>query len=106
MLRGGGPAAAAAVQARVEAMLLDQGAAAHVKQLLAQVGHGQEGGPGSELGAVLMQRLRELEAEHTQAKKALMTAEANVVELSEVCLQLRGRARTVRVGRPQSSAST
>jgi hypothetical protein len=91
----GGPAAAAAVQARVEAMLQDQSAAAHVKQLLAQVGHGEEAGPGSELGKVLLQRLRELEAEHTQAKKALMTAEANVVELSEMCLQLRGQARIV-----------
>ena len=92
----GGTADAAAVQARIEAMLQDQGAAAHVKQLLAQVGHAQGGGgPGAELGTVLMQRLRELEAEHIQAKKALMTAEANVVELSEICLQLRGQARTV-----------
>ena len=95
----GGPAAAAAVQARVEAMLQDQAAAGHVKQLLAQVGqgssHGEQAGPGSELGTVLLQRLRELEAEHGQAKKSLMTAEANVVELSELCLQLRGQARAV-----------
>ena len=90
----GGPAAAAAVQTRIEAMLRDQSSAGHVKQLLAQVGQVGGEGEGSELGQVLLQRVRELEAEHTQAKAALLTAENNVVELSEMCLQMRSHART------------
>jgi hypothetical protein len=91
---GSGGAASSAVQKKLEDMLQSQGASSYARQLLSQVGQSAlSGAGGTELGGVLLDRLRELEAEHTQAKKSLVLAEANVVELSELCLQLRSRAR-------------